>query len=71
MDTQILDRRIDALLADPLVSLMIRADKVDRTLLASQMRRLGRAVGTKASRDERPQGFFGRFFPLAGAGCAL
>jgi len=71
MDTQILDRRIDALLADPLVSLMIRADKVDRTLLASQMRRLGRAAGARASRDERPQGFFGRFLPLAGAGCAL
>jgi hypothetical protein len=71
MDTQILDRRIDTLLDDPLVSLMIRADGVDRTLLANQMRRLGRSVEKRPVRDERPQGLFSRMFPVACAGCAL
>ena len=71
MDTQILDRRIDTLLDDPLVSLMIRADGVDRTLLANQMRRLGRSVEKRPVRDERPQGFFSRMLPVACAGCAL
>jgi hypothetical protein len=71
MDTQILDRRIDTLLDDPLVSLMIRADGVDRTLLANQMRRLGRSVEKRPAHDERPQGFFSRILPVACAGCAL
>jgi hypothetical protein len=71
MDTQILDRRIDTLLDDPLVSLMIRADGVDRTLLAKQMRRLGRSVEKRPARDERPHGFFSRMLPVACAGCAL
>lgn len=71
MDTQILDRRIDTLLDDPLVSLMIRADGVDRAVLANQMRRLGRSAGKRPARDERPQGFFSRILPVACAGCAL
>jgi hypothetical protein len=71
MDTQTLDRRIDTLLNDPLVSLMIRADGVDRAKLASQMRRLGRPVEKRRIRDEKPQGFFSRMFPVACEGCAL
>jgi hypothetical protein len=71
MDTQTLERRIDTLLNDPLVSLMIRADGVDRAKLANQMRRLGRPVDKRQVRDERPQGFFSRMLPVACAGCAL
>lgn len=71
MDTQILDRRIDDLLDDPLVSLMIRADGVDRAALANQIRRLRRPVERRPARDERPQGFFSRILPVACAGCAL
>jgi hypothetical protein len=52
MDTQTLDHRIDTLLNDPLVSLMIRADSVDRAMLACQMRRLGRPVDERQVRDE-------------------
>jgi hypothetical protein len=52
MDTQTLDRRIDTLLNDPLVSLMIQADSVDRAMLACQMRRLGRSVEERLVRDE-------------------
>ena len=71
MDTQMLDRRIDTLLNDPLVSLMIRADGVDRAKLASHMRQLGRPVEKRQVRDERPQGFFSRMLPVACTGCAL
>jgi hypothetical protein len=71
MDTQILNRRIDRLLDDPLVSLMIQADGVDRALLANHMRRLGHSVGKRPARDERPQGFFSRILPVACASCAL
>jgi hypothetical protein len=71
MDSQTLDRRIDKLLNDPLVSLMIRADGVDRAALAHQMRRLGRPVEKRPARVEKPQGFFSRMVPVACAGCAL
>jgi hypothetical protein len=71
MDTQKLDRRIDTLLNDPLVSQMIRADGVDRATLASHMRQLGRPVEKRQVRDERPQGFFSSMLPVACAGCAL
>ncbi|WP_296707984.1 hypothetical protein [Rhodoblastus sp.] len=56
MDTQTLDHRIDTLLNDPLVSLMIRADSVDRAMLACQMRRLGRSVDERQVRDEASTG---------------
>jgi hypothetical protein len=56
MDTQTLDRRIDSLLNDPLVSLMIQADSVDRAMLACQMRRLGRPVEERLVRDESCMG---------------
>ena len=71
MDAQTLDRRIDRLLDDPLVSLMIRADRVDRALLAGQMRQLGRPVEKRQARDEKPRGFFSRMMPVACGGCAL
>jgi hypothetical protein len=40
MDSLRVDRKISELLDDPLVSLMIRADRVDRTILAGDLRRL-------------------------------
>jgi hypothetical protein len=53
MDQSPVDRRIADLLDDPLVSLMILADKVDRTALASTLRNLrpwGLASAEGASR---------------------
>jgi hypothetical protein len=70
MDARMLDRRIDALLDDPLVSLMIQADRVDRAGLARQLRGLGdSAVGRRAS-DKTPRGLWRRIAPLACGACA-
>ena len=58
MNQSPVDRRIAELLDDPLVSLMIRADKVDRTALASTLRNLrpwGHASAHGASRAHLSQ----------------
>jgi hypothetical protein len=54
MNTHVLNRRIEALLDDPLVSLMIRADGVDRAGLARQLGVLGRLVEARSTRDKKP-----------------
>jgi len=53
MRTQPIDRRIAELLNDPLTSLIIQADGVDRTRLAAQLRGVAerRRVGTPVRRD--------------------
>jgi hypothetical protein len=44
MLAQPIDRRIAELLNDPLTSLVIQADGVDRARLAAQLRRLAEAI---------------------------
>jgi len=80
MDAQMLERRIDALLDDPLVSLMIRADGVDRAGLARQLRGLRRpAVAApvrdktsqaKTSQEKTSRGLWRRIAPVSCGACA-
>jgi hypothetical protein len=66
----LLNRRIDALLDDPLVSLMIQADGVDRSDLARRLGALGRKVADRGLDGTRPeQGWRALSFDLCGA-CA-
>ena len=71
----VMNRRIEALLDDPLVSLMMEADGVDRAGLARQLGEVGRSVGSRPLRDEKPhrakprEPGVGRAFALCGA-CA-
>jgi hypothetical protein len=55
MNSYILSRRIEALLDDPLVSLMMQADGVDRACLARQLLDLGRSVERRSIRGEKPR----------------
>ncbi len=70
MDSQTIDRRIAELLDDPVVSLIIRADGVDRSHLADQMRRLERPAASRRLRDNPPQRVFARIFPASCGACA-
>ncbi|MBB4201126.1 hypothetical protein GGD83_004964 [Rhodoblastus sphagnicola] len=70
MDAQMLERRIDALLDDPLVSLMIRADGVDRAGLARQLRGLRRSVDGGPVRGKAPHGLWRRIAPVRCGACA-
>ena len=70
MDSQTIDRRIADFLDDPLISLIIRADGVDRSHLADQMRRVERAAASRRLRDNPPQRVFARVFPAACGACA-
>ena len=70
MDARTIDRRIEQLLDDPMVSLMIRADGVDRAGLANQMRRLGRPAAAPSARDEKPRGFAARVLSVGCGACA-
>ena len=71
MDSQTIDRRVDELLDDPVVSLMIRADGVDRSHLAGQLRRLVQPVASRRLRDNPPPRVFARIFPASCGACAL
>jgi hypothetical protein len=53
-----------------MVSLMIRADGVDRAGLANQMRRLGRPAAAPSARDEKPRGFAARVLSVGCGACA-
>jgi hypothetical protein len=70
MDEQMLDCRIDVLLDDPMVSLMIRADGVDRAALARQLRGLGRPGGGGHAGDKTPQGQWRRIAAVRCGACA-
>jgi hypothetical protein len=70
MDSQTIDRKITELLDDPLVSLMIRADGVDRSQLAVQLRRIGRPDLQRRLRDNPPQRVFARIFAASCGACA-
>ncbi len=65
-----LDRRIDALLEDPVVSLMIRADGVDRAGLARQLGDLWRSVEKRRTRVKKPRGAWGAMSFVIGGACA-
>lgn len=75
MTPYVLNRRIAALLDDPLISLMMEADGVDRAGLARQLGDVGRSVQSRLIRDEKPhrakpgEAWGGRAFALCGA-CA-
>jgi hypothetical protein len=70
MDAQLLERRIDALLDDPMVSLMIHADGVDRAGLARQLRGLGQAGPRRENRDKWPRAPWLRRSPVLCGACA-
>jgi hypothetical protein len=70
MDEQLLDRRIDVLLDDPMVSLMIRADGVDRAGLARQLRGLGHSVAGGHAGDKTPHGRWRRIVAVGCGACA-
>jgi hypothetical protein len=70
MRMKLLNHRIEALLDDPLVSLMIQADGVDRSDLARRLGALGRKVADRGPSDKKPkQGWRALSFDLCGA-CA-
>ena len=52
MDRLRMDRQIATLLGDPLTSLMMRADGVDRACLAEQLRRIARPQAASGQRAE-------------------
>ena len=70
MDSQTIDRRIAELLDDPLVSLIMRADGVERWRLADEMRRLERQAEVRRIRDNPPQRVFARIFAAPCGACA-
>jgi hypothetical protein len=70
MDAQMLERRIDDLLDDPMVSLMIEADGVDRAGLARQLRGIAPRAARLQGRDKRPQPLWRRLSPVLCAACA-
>jgi hypothetical protein len=69
MDQHILNRRIDALLGDPMISLMLQADNVDRAGLARDLGALGRSVARRSISDKKPRAANWLPFALCGA-CA-
>lgn len=70
MDAHLLKRRIDALLNDSLVSLMIQADGVDRDALARQLQKLRpMAIGLRRS-DNKPRGEWRRVTDVVCGACA-
>jgi hypothetical protein len=70
MDAHVLDRRIDALLDDPLTSLLIQADRVDRAGLARQLRELRPRSVRLRDRDIKPQPLWRRPSPVLCGACA-
>jgi hypothetical protein len=75
MDAHLLKRRIDALLNDSMVSLMIQADGVDRDALARQLLKLrpmaiGLRNGDKMDRDKKPRGEWRRVTDMLCGACA-
>ena len=55
------DRRIEELLADPLVSLMIQADHVERNVLARDLHRIAGIVGSRrAAKAENTRDYMSR-----------
>jgi len=70
MDSRTIDRRIAELLDDPMVSLIMRADGVERWRLADQMRRLERQAASRRIRDNPPQRVFARLFAAPCGACA-
>lgn len=70
MDSQTIDRRIAELLDDPMVSLIMRADGVERWRLADQMRRLERHAASRRIRDNPPQRVFAQLFAAPCGACA-
>ena len=70
MNLEMLNRRIDALLDDPLVCLMIRADGVDRAGLARQLGALGRSFEKRRIRAKRPRRLWQRTSLVLCGACA-
>jgi hypothetical protein len=64
MDAQMLDSRIVELLDDPMVSLIIQADGVDRAGLERQLRKLGQTNPRRQDRDKRPRALWLRLSPV-------
>ncbi|MCW2318337.1 hypothetical protein SAMN06265338_11451 [Rhodoblastus acidophilus] len=70
MDAQTIERRINQLLDDPMISLMIQADGVDRARLANQIRWLGRPTSALSTGVRKSRGNAARFLQVACGGCA-
>jgi hypothetical protein len=70
MNDHTLNRRIEALLDDPIVALMIHADGVDRAGLARQIRALGQPVEKTQIRDKKPRPVWRALSPVLYGACA-